>query len=138
MLFRSDDFGGMGISYGVGSTRRSWHVCCTLQVTILPLLYLCIVCSYVYTHYVRSYLLYHKILIATTSDGEWKQYQLLKELHSEGKGWGGGIGETEEQEQEIVGVCYRRQMASQDETHIPACLAYRPKCRAAHTSFRTD
>ena len=30
---------------------------------------------YVYTHYVWSYLLYHKILIDTTSDGGWKQYQ---------------------------------------------------------------
>ena len=65
----------MGISYGVGSTRGSWHMCHILQVTALPLLYLCIVCSYVYIRSVRSYLLYHKILIATASDGKCKQYQ---------------------------------------------------------------
>ena len=37
-----------------------------------------------------------------------------------------------------MGVCYRRQMASQDDTHVPACLTYRPKCRAAHMGFGTD
>ena len=65
----------MGISYRVGLTRRSWHVYRTLQVTVLPLLYLCIVCSYVYIHFVRPYLLHYKILIATASNSRWKQYQ---------------------------------------------------------------